>query len=231
MNVGAGWVIALAVASAAPAVAADRSAGIVIPGTSLTRYEIKTRDGRTVRYYLSLPKQPAPLLLMIQGSGCGTVLRQNPGGGSSYSTLYNLLPYAAEGKFAVLAVEKPFSADSANDGTAKDCSPAFNADFTAESWADALQAALGDVRRRGGIDTKRTAILGMSEGAVMAALLASRDPSITHVMTVGGPGTSQVFDFVEQAYQRCFDRVACLTDVERQVAAINKRPGSAKDFA
>jgi poly(3-hydroxybutyrate) depolymerase len=185
--------------------------------------------GRTVTYHLSRLSHPAPLLLMIQGSGCNLVLQGT--GAARYSTVYDLLPLAGEERFAVLAVEKPGAAANASGGTAQGCPAAFNEGFTAERWLVALRAALDDARHQSGVDPRRTLVLGASEGAVMASLLASRDRQVTDVIAVGGSGTTQLFDFLAAAYARCFNRSLCVTDVEKQVAAIHADPTSITKYA
>lgn len=96
--------LALGLGLLAAAPAPEQSAGIPIPRTPLERHDIRDRLGRRVTYYISRPATPAPLMLMIQGSGCEPVMRIAEAG--SYSTLFNLIPYAAEGRFTVMAVEK-----------------------------------------------------------------------------------------------------------------------------
>jgi pimeloyl-ACP methyl ester carboxylesterase len=168
---------------------------------------------------------------MIQGSGCQRVL--NGTGRGTYSTLFNLLPFAAEQRFTVIAVEKPLAGMAPGEaaGTARDCSPQFNEDFTAETWLSALQASLNDARRLPWVDRRRTLVFGASEGAVMAALLAGQDKGVTDVISVGGSGTTQLFDHIAFAYQRCFNRSKCLEDVEAQARAIAAAPQSATLFA
>lgn len=202
-----------------------------VVGTSFERHVIKDAIGRDVTYYISRPKDgPAPLMLMIQGSGCAPVMNPQPGG--TYSTLYNLLPFGSEGRFTAVAVEKPFSAKSdARAGTANGCSAAFNDSFTAESWLLALQAGLKDARKSPWVDPKRTLVFGASEGAVMAAMLAARDARITDVIAFGGSGTTQLYDFIAQAYRTCFNVAACLADLDTRVHAIGADPASSTAFA
>lgn len=210
---------------------ANLSAGAAmrVSGTPLFRSEIRDALGRTVIYYMNRPTTPRPILLMIQGSGCGTVIRTD--GSQSYSTMFDLLPFAAEDRFTVMAVEKPHAIAAIDGGTTEKCGDAFNRDFTADRWLTAIRAALDDARRQPWIDDRRTLVLGTSEGAVMASLLAGVDPHVTDVALVGGSGTSQLFDFIASAYARCFDRSLCLEDIERTLAAINHDPNSATSFA
>lgn len=199
------------------------------PKVPLETRHVTDRLGRTITFYVSHPKASAPILLMIQGSGCTRVLQTRSG--STYSTLFDLLPLAAEGRFTVVAVEKPFAPEHTAGGTATDCGTVFNADFTAERWLVAIRAALDAARRLPWVDDRRTLVLGGSEGAVMAALLSARDARVTDAVVIGGSGTTQAYDFIVHAYQGCFDRVACLADVERTMKAINAAPDSVTDFA
>lgn len=204
-----------------------------ISGTPFHKYHVHDSENRKITYYLSTPGQnPAPILLMIQGSGCTPVLTEHPSG--TYSSLFNLLPFAEEGNFAVLAVEKPYSGHKQGTNTfsvEESCSTNFHQDFTAESWLLALATSLTDARKKKWVDNSRTLILGISEGATMAALLASRDSTVTDVISIGGSGTTQLFDMVALAYKRCFDVSTCLEEINNQVKSIQQDPDSFTRFA
>jgi pimeloyl-ACP methyl ester carboxylesterase len=223
------WLVLALLAS--PLTAGRVAAPGAVPGVPLVRHQVRDPLGRIVTYYVSHPARAAPLMLMIQGSGCEPIVHSAPRG--SYSTLFDLLPFAKEGKFTVMAVEKPFSGQErgAEPGTAIGCSPSFNADFTAESWLAALEASLGDARHLPWIDRRRTLVFGHSEGAVMAALLAGRDRRITDAIIIGGSGTSQLFDFIVRAYRPCpgSHEAPCadiLSDIDTKLRAIQAAPGS-----
>jgi pimeloyl-ACP methyl ester carboxylesterase len=225
-------VVSLCAALSAAALLACAADPSPVVGTPFERREIVDALGRTVTFYVSHPKKsPAPVLLMVQGSGCAKVLNEQ--GASSYSTLFNLVPYAEEGEFTVVAVEKPFAgeADRRNSGTALSCSPKFNSDFTADRWLVAIRAALEDARKSPWVDTRRTLVFGISEGAVMADMLAGRDSSITDVVSIGGPGTTQLFSFVADAYEHCPDPAECLADIHRKFQDIEADPESSTRFA
>lgn len=215
----------------APAVFAQTAPLGPIAGTSFERKMVTDPSGRQVTYLISKPKAArAPLLLRIQGSGCAPVLYERDG--RIFTSEFNLLAFAKAGQFATMVVEKPYSGQTSGQrGTATDCSAAFNADFTAESWLAAIQASLRDVRGAAWVDPRRTLVLGGSEGAVMASLLAAADPAITDVIAIGGSGTTQAYDFIVNAYTTCFDVPHCLAQVEEQVRAIAAKPDSATDFA
>ena len=204
----------------------------MIPASPFERHHVQDQSGRDITYYLSRPKAPkAPLLLMIHGSGCTSVIVEQ--GAQTYSTLFGLMPFGGEGRYAVMAVEKPHAAEAKarSPGSAVGCSKAFNEDFTAESWLAALRVALADARREAWIDHERTLVIGISEGGVMASLLASHDPLVTDVAVAGASGTTQLFDFIENAYHHCFDSSLCLEDLERKLTAIRADPQSSTQFA
>ena len=205
--------------------------GHPVPGTPFEQREIVDDLGRTITYYVSRPRKPtAPILLMIQGSGCVPIMHVQPTG--TYATLFDLGPFAEEGQFTVVAVEKPFASGTLSNsaGTARSCSTEFNNDFTAERWLVALRFALNDARKSSWVDRDRTLAFGFSEGANMADMLAGRDDSITDVIAIGGSGTTQLFDFVAKCY-RSFDASACVSETERNLEAITANPTSATEFA
>ncbi|MBZ2209342.1 alpha/beta hydrolase family protein [Massilia soli] len=203
-----------------------------VPGTPFARKTIQDDSGRSITYYISRPRAgTAPILLMVQGSGCARVL--NKQAGAAYSTIFNLVPFASDGRFTVVAVEKPFSGEETTDssGTATACSRQFNEDFTAEGWLKALQAGLADARRSPWADQQRTLVLGMSEGAVMATMLAASDKRVTDVIAISGSGTTQLYDFFAQAYRTCFDVSRCLAALESTARDISADPHSSTRFA
>ena len=196
------------------------------------RRMVDDASGRHITYYISRPHAArAPILLMIQGSGCSLALTTGPDGEAS-SSVFNLLPFASEGQFTTVVVEKPFAGPAAGVPVpANGCSAAFNANFTADSWLAAIQASLHDARTSSWVDPRRTLVFGGSEGAVMAALLAEADPTVTDVIALGGSGTTQAYDFIVNAYATCFDVPRCLAQVEAQLHAITAMPDSATEFA
>jgi len=54
--------------------------------------------------------------------------------------------------------------------------------------ANDVAAEVAWLRAHGGIDPKRIALVGYSEGGLIAPMVASRDPSIAAIVTMAGPG-------------------------------------------
>jgi predicted esterase len=206
-----------------------------LPGTQFIRLHTVDALKRDITYYVSEGKPGAPILLMIQGSGCVPVFIDD-GRGHYGSTVFGAMTFAYERQFTVVVVEKPFATNPGGDrgGGAEACGDAFNLDFTAERWRVALEAALKAAREApDGHDRSRTLIFGQSEGAVMAALMAGHDASITDVVGVGMSGSSQLFDFTALTYAEpgtASDHVAALDALDAEVKAINAKPDSITDF-
>ena len=204
-----------------------------IEGTSFSEYNVRDKIGREITYYLSKSTtKEAPLLLMIQGSGCNRVFNKSPAG--VYSTIFNLTNIANENKFSVMAVEKPFSGvkiDAKGDSVEFDCTKDFHQDFTVESWTQTLTMAMTEAIKKLGYRPRKILLFGQSEGAGIASELAAINTSVTHVITTGGSGTTQLYDFVVFAYQNCFNRSACVEQAYVQLDDISKDPQSVTRFA
>jgi erythromycin esterase len=167
-----------------------------------------TRDGfdRTVTFYLSRPPEgttgPLPVALFIQGSGCESVFSRVDGKVSG--GLQNLLLEAGKGKLRVLVVEKPgvaFGTVTKQPGSAEGGSATFRREHTLPRWIEAVNAAVRATHRLEDIDWKRTLVVGHSEGAIVAAHLASSNPLASHVALLAGGGPTQLFDLCELASQ------------------------------
>jgi len=66
-------------------------------------------------------------------------------------------------------------------------------------WLEALSASLKSTRKLPGFDTRRTLVVGHSEGALMAAALAARHSFVTSVACLAMGGPNQLDDFFHEA--------------------------------
>jgi pimeloyl-ACP methyl ester carboxylesterase len=211
---------------------------------ALSRFTLQGDSGPPVRYVLARPGHKAPLVLYIQGSGC---IPPFPGLGTPKrsSTIFTWLPLAAQHRYAVMAVDKPYQPEgmpAGQPGTATSCPHAFDASFSYDSWLATLTAALRHALTLPDVDRKRVLIIGMSEGSAMAAGLARAVPEVTHVALLGGPpGTTQLYDFVVGAYRNKGgnkgadegsdeDKLRRLQELDATVDAINADPRSTDKF-
>jgi hypothetical protein len=228
-----GLLLATPAIRAAPAVQQD---ALELGKAAAARFTLHRDGAPDVRYVISHPAHKAPLVLFVQGSGCIPPF-VGLGTPNRYSTVFNFIPLAQQGDYAVMVVDKPYQPDvppQAPPGGATACPAAFNAHFSYDSWLDALRGALRHALALPWVDGSRVLVFGVSEGAVMAAGLARAVPEVTHVAMVGGTGTSQLFDFAANAYRAGStdeDTLARLHDIDATVDAIHADPRSTDKFA
>lgn len=226
---------ATAACAAAPASGTVQEQVFRFDTFTITRLNLQ-EAGPPVRYYLSKPAQKAPLVLYIQGSGC-TPPFVGLGTPNRYSTIYSWLPLAQQGKYAVMAVDKPYQSDEPQKGqlgSALGCAGSFNAHFSYEAWLATLKGALRHALTRPEVDPKRVLLIGVSEGAPMAAGLARALPEVTDVVLVGANGPTQLYDFAVNIYRSAdSDEVKLnrLRELDATYGAIAADPGSTSKFA
>ncbi|WP_229411908.1 prolyl oligopeptidase family serine peptidase [Massilia sp. Root1485] len=226
----------LLAASAVHAAPAAQQEPLELGKAAATRFTLQRDGAPDIRYVISQPAHKAPLVLFVQGSGC-TPPFVGLGTPNRYSTVFNFVPLAQRGDYAVMVVDKPYQPDAppqAPPGVATGCPAAFNANFSYDTWLDTLRGALRHALALPWVDGSRVLVFGVSEGAVMAAGLARALPEVTHVALIGGTGTSQLFDFAANAYRAGTnddDTLARLRDIDATVDAINADPRSSVKFA
>ncbi|MET0625441.1 MAG: alpha/beta fold hydrolase [Pyrinomonadaceae bacterium] len=190
-----------------------------IAGQPYERFSTRDRFGREITFYLSeapAGRGPLPLVLYIEGSGCGSRFEERdgkifPAGG------HIVVADVFKGRARVIVVEKPgvkflFQPEDGCKGSAE-----FNREHTLERWAEANEAALRAARRLPQVDKNRALVVGHSEGGLVACRVARELPEIvTHVSTMAGGGPSQLYDLIALARQgRFFEEVS--PDAEARV--------------
>jgi len=223
----------LVVAGAGTSQGATTSRAFQVGADTYMAFTVSQADGPPVKFYLSKTAQPRPLVLYIQGSGC-TPAFIDMGGGNMGSTVFSLTTTAHRGQYAVMIVDKPFAPPRFGDGTATHCPAAFNEFFSADAWVRQIRTAYAEARKAPWVDTRRALVIGISEGATVAASLASKERSLTDVALVGATGPTQLFDFMAKAYAEPGDdaaRLAQIQAVEQQLSAIRKDPDNGAAFA
>lgn len=174
--------------------------GTLVPGHNFFRHEIEASPAGRLRFYLApVEAGQRPLLLLVQGSGCEPLFIDGDGGLSPTAGQDIIQHFAAE-RFAVLIVEKPHVASESptrNDGTTDACAAEFNRHHSLDHWAaaisSAIDAALGDpaVDRAAGVR-----IIGMSEGAIVAARVARNRGDVRQLAFISGFGCNQWRDML-----------------------------------
>jgi hypothetical protein len=136
---------------------------------------------------LTLPPSggPFPAVILISGSGPqdrdGTVFDHKP-----FLVLADALTRRG---IAVLRVD-----DRGVGGSSRGRQDPTTADFATD-----VEAGLALLRARGDIDPSRIGLIGHSEGALIAAMVASEDPGVDFAVLWAGPGVSGEQLLVEQA--------------------------------
>jgi len=224
-------------ASAAPAsTPAVREEVFNYPTLTMSRVTLQDAGQPPVRYYLSKPARKAPLVLFIQGSGCIPPFSglDTP---NRTSNMYSWLPLAHQGRYAVMAVDKPYQSDEPQQGeggSAIGCAGAFNQHFSYDSWLATLKQALRHALQRPEVDASRVLVFGLSEGGPMAAGLARAIPEVTHVVLGASNGPTQLYDFAVNIYrsQDADDlKLIRLQELDARFDAISADPKSTSKFA
>lgn len=202
---------------------------------AVTRTTSQDGSGPPLRYYLSRPTKKAPLVLYIQGSGC-TPPFVGLGTPNRYSTVYSWLPLAQQRRYAVMAVDKPYQSDEPPQGQqgAVGCAGAFNQHFSYDAWLATLKRAVRHALGRPEVDATRVLVIGVSEGATMAAGLARALPEVTDVVLLGTNGPTQLYDFAVNIYRSTDSdevKLLRLQEVDAIFSAIGADPKSTTKFA
>lgn len=202
---------------------------------TMSRVTLQDTGKPPVRYYLSRPAQKAPLVLFIQGSGCTPPFSglDTPNRSSS---LYSWLPLAQQGRYAVMAVDKPYQSDEPQRGQQGSigCGGAFNQHFSYDSWLATLKQAVRHALKRPEVDATRVLVFGFSEGGPMAAGLARELPEVTHVVLAGSNGPTQLYDFAVNIYRSTDSdevKLLRLRELDAIFSAISADPKSTTKFA
>lgn len=158
------------------------------------KYDIP--DQQTIYYLRRAAKQDAPLILVIQGSGCDSIYSTDSKG-NVFGEMQVQIAGLVESRAHVLAVEKPTVQtfyQSPNPGAQGGCPIEFRAKFTMDLWVKYLKSALSDAITSQGLTPSRIIVLGHSEGAIAAAALAAEVRSVTHVVYASGGGGNPLFE-------------------------------------
>ena len=164
---------------------------------------------------LTLPEGagPHPAVILIAGSGAQDRDGRNPGL-PNYRPMRWIADHLASHGIATLRFDERGFAESGGD----------HATATTADFADDNEAALRYLRERPEIDEARIGLLGHSEGGVIAAMVATRNPDVSFVINMAGSTLpySQVVvrqvELIAKASGLPDDEVAVLR--ERQIRAM-----------
>jgi len=139
------------------------------------------KDGGQANYYafdIGTPSPQDPLFFFISGSGCASLKYRFPG---YFNPIRNLI------NARVLALQKRNIGENSTGNT---CSDTFaQTDYFSQSVSDQkefINQQLAVAMKAG--KPKNIVLIGASEGAVVAAKIASTEPMITHLALIGSGG-------------------------------------------
>jgi hypothetical protein len=198
----------MAMASAAKAVEPDYSATADAP---FTAEEVTVRaNDITLGGTLLLPKsgkRPFPAVITITGSGQQT--RDEPipiAGLEKYRPFRQIAESLASQGIAVLRVD--------DRGVGKSTGRETLLKVTTFDFADDTRAQIAYLRTRPEIDPKRIALVGHSEGGIIAPIIASTDPNIAAIVLMAGTAKTGEAVIVDQTSD-LLDRDPILTLEEK----------------
>jgi pimeloyl-ACP methyl ester carboxylesterase len=175
---------------------------------------------------LTTPKGAGPFPAVILVSGSGPNTRNEPILG--HQIFLVLADYLTRQGVAVLRYDKRGTGASTGDyGQA-----------TTMDFADDADAAVAYLKTRKDIDPRHIGLIGHSEGGLIVPLVAARDPSVSFIVMMAGPGVNGAEVWTEQlrlilkAAGQSDDEVAAALVQRRQMVAIlrsEKDPARAAD--
>lgn len=143
-----------------------------------TEVKIPATQGIVLAGTLTTPphKGPIPAAVLITGLSPS----ERNGGSPPWMPLRDIADALTRSGIAVLRVDDRGIGESTGD----------HKPSTTFDEADDVQSEVAWLRKRPGIDPKRIALVGYSEGGLIAPMVASKDPAIAAIVTLDGPGTS-----------------------------------------
>jgi dienelactone hydrolase len=189
------------------------------PGASFTAEEVNVEaKGFTLAGTLLLPKEgkrPFPAVITVTGSGQQTRDEYLPIPGlENYRPFRQIAEALAARQIAVLRVD--------DRGVGKSKGRDTLAGSTSADFADDVRAQIEYLRKRGDIDPSRIALVGHSEGGMIAPMVAASDPTLAAIVLLAG--TAKRGDMIiEYQLNQALERDAMMTDEARAKARDENR--------
>ena len=164
--------------SQAPPPAPDYSAPVDAPYTAVS-VSVPTPAGHVLAGTLTIPRTASgltPVAAVVTATGSGPEDRDEYIGLQGYRPFRQLADSLGRRGIAVLRMDDRGTGASTG---------AFKGATTAD-FAEDIRAGLAYLRTRPDIDAKRLAVLGHSEGALIAGLVASKEPTLRAIVLLGG---------------------------------------------
>ena len=211
--------------------AADVVAGDKVDNQPFRRYSTNDTLGRQVSFYLSEPAathESFPLIVFVQGTGCSSHFRGSEG--RVIKGIPNLLHDVVGQRARVLAVDKvgvEFLDDQGDRPIQEACRPRFFQEHTLERWTEAIASSIRAAHALPSVDGRRTLVVGISEGSMVAVRVANVLSEVTHAASLSGGGPNHLHVLAEYVRRRGFDPEE---SVYGCWARVRTNPDSTTDF-
>jgi dienelactone hydrolase len=154
------------------------------PGAPYRAEEVRiaTPAGHVLAGTLTLPagaRAPVPAVVTITGSSPQDRDNNTPYGGA-YRIFRQVADTLGRRGVAVLRLDDRGVAQSTGD----------IASATTADRADDIRAGIAYLRRRSEVDPRRIALVGLSEGGVIAPMIAATDSTLRGIVLLAGPGST-----------------------------------------
>lgn len=182
-------------------------------------YELQIDELGKVNYYLSAESTDIkkPLLVYLDGSGAYPLFQKlNTGIGSTVVIDFQRL----RDDYRILLISKPGvpfvdEVKSDENGYPRYQEPAEYKEKLSQNWRVTSSSKIIDnLKAENKIDTSKIVVLGFSEGAQVAPMLAYENKSVTHILLFGGNGLNQLFDPIISARMKA--NRGQITEIEAQ---------------
>lgn len=186
-----------------------------------TTYEIPNLENDLVRLHVHRPHSSdrLPIVLVIDGSGCGGQLRPD---------FVSLLQPSSNQPipFARLAVDKPGVDPFAQSDAS--CSQEYRERHSLDNWVFDHLRALQFLREKADWWNRQLYIFGWSEGGDVGARLTAYYPGVVKAV-LGGVGGGYTMAETIKLFQDCApdrtaDREACVKEIDEWLADVRSRP-------
>lgn len=203
-------------------------------GIPYTQYFTRDQFGRRIAFYVSgEPSIRRPLVVVVLGSGPFSNFRRE---GDGIVDAHGTVRAVFAGRAQVMVVEKPgvefLEQPGHGDAHGIRGSPAFQAENALPRWVEAVSAGVRAARRLPSVDPGKTLLIGHSEGALVAALVARSNGFVTHVASLAGSGPPVTFELELKAREaRLYpefpgDPERQMETLRRDLEAIRRHPKS-----
>ena len=202
--------------TATPTPKPDYSAPADAPYTA-EEVVVKTPAGHTLAGTLTLPKSASrtkPVGAIVTVTGSGPQDRDEAIGLPGFRPFRQIADSLARSGIAVLRMDD--RGTGASGGTFKGS--------TSADFAEDVRAGLAYLRTRPEIRSDRLGVLGHSEGAIIAPMVAEKEPALRAIVLLAGiaqPGRTALHFQIKNGYER--DTKLSPTERESRIAAIPAR--------